>query len=303
VSGRSLNRLLLIAFLVFATSSARATQLEIGGGRIDVNFSPGASADFEARVISWVKSAAEAVTKYFGRYPVSRVVVKVDLDEGDRVNSGRTFGNSEGGVITIRVGRATSAARLYSDWMLTHEMVHLAFPSVAEEHHWAEEGLATYVEPIARVMIGNLRAEQVWSDLLRDLPQGLPNDGDRGLDFTPTWGRTYWGGALFYFLADIEIHQRTANAKGLRDALRGILEAGGSISDDWELERAFRVGDAATKTTVLQDLYAQMRAAPHPVNLDELWRKLGVKRNGSTVVLQKEAPLAAVRRAMIPETE
>ena len=106
-----MNRLLLIAFLVFATSSARATRLEIGGGKIDVNFSPGASADFEGRVISWVKSAAEAVTKYFGRYPVSRVVVNVDLNEGDRVNSGRTFGNSEGGVITIRVGRATSAAR------------------------------------------------------------------------------------------------------------------------------------------------------------------------------------------------
>ena len=298
-----MNRFLLIAFLVFAASSARATRLEVGGGKIDVNFSVKTSADFEARVMTWVKSAAEAVTKYFGRYPVSHVVVRVDLDEGDRVDSGKTFGNSEGGFITIRVGRATSAARFYSDWMLTHEMVHLAFPSVAEEHHWAEEGLATYVEPIARVMIGNLRAEQVWSDLLRDLPQGLPNDGDRGLDFTHTWGRTYWGGALFYFLADIEIHRRTANAKGLRDALRGILEAGGSISDDWELERAFRVGDAATKTTVLQDLYAQMRAAPHPVSLDELWRKLGVKRNDNAVVLQKDAPLAAARRAMIPETE
>ncbi|HEY2712293.1 MAG TPA: hypothetical protein VGI60_07245 [Chthoniobacterales bacterium] len=298
-----MNRFLLIAFLLFATSSARATRLEVGGGKIDVNFSAGASADFEARVISWVKSAAEAVTKYFGRYPVSRVVVNVDLNAGDRIGSGRTFGNREGGFITIHVGRATSEAHFYSDWMLTHEMVHLAFPSVAEEHHWAEEGLATYVEPIARVMIGNLRAEQVWSDVLRDLSQGLPDDGDRGLDFTHTWGRTYWGGALFYFLADIEIHRRTANTKGLRDALHAILEAGGSISDDWELERAFRVGDAATKTTVLQDLYAQMRAAPHPVNLDELWRKLGVKRNGSTVVLQKDAPLAAVRRAMIPETE
>jgi len=32
--------------------------------------------------------------------------------------------------------------------MLTHEMIHLAFPSMADEHHWIEEGLSVYVEPI-----------------------------------------------------------------------------------------------------------------------------------------------------------
>jgi hypothetical protein len=146
--------------------------------------------------------------------------------EGDRIGSGRTFGTENGGVITIAVGRSTTAERFQSDWMMTHEMVHLAFPSVAEEHHWIEEGLATYVEPIARAQIGNLTAVKVWSDLVRDLPQGLPQAGDRGLDFTPTWGRTYWGGALFCLLADVEIRRRTGNAKGLQDGMRAVLEAG-----------------------------------------------------------------------------
>jgi hypothetical protein len=36
-------------------------------------------------------------------------------------------------------------------------------------------------------------AEQVWGDMLRDMPQGLPHAGDRGLDHTHTWGRTYGG--------------------------------------------------------------------------------------------------------------
>src|SRR5260221_14765030 len=147
--------------------------------------------------------------------------------------------------------------------MLTHEMVHLAFPSVDERHHWIEEGIATYVEPIARIHAGHLKAERMWFDLVRDMPQGLPQVGDRGLDRTHTWGRTYWGGALFCLLADVEIHRRTANAKGLADALRGILAAGGSISEDWDLQRALRTGDNATGVPVLQDLYAQMRSAPH----------------------------------------
>ena len=158
-----------------------------------------------------------------------------------------------------------------------------------------------YVEPIARVQIGNLKARQVWFDLVRGLPQGLPEAGDRGLDFTPTWGRTYWGGALFCFLADVEIHRRTANAKGLQDALRGILEAGGTISSDWNLERALEVGDNASGVPILRELYAQMRSAPHPVDLDQLWHKLGVERQGATVILHEDAPLADVRRAIMPE--
>jgi hypothetical protein len=33
------------------------------------------------------------------------------------------------------------------------------------------------------------------------------------------------------------------NQKGLEDALRGILDAGGNITHDWPLERALKVGD------------------------------------------------------------
>ena len=227
--------------------------------------------------------------------------MRVQAVAGDRIGSGKTFGTSDGGVITVSVGSSTTAARFNSDWMMTHEMVHLGFPSVAEEHHWIEEGLATYVEPIARVEIGNLTARQVWSDVVRDLPQGLPGAGDRGLDFTPTWGRTYWGGALFCLLADVEIHQRTANKKGLQDALRGILQAGGNISVDWNLLRALRIGDEAVGVPVLEELYKQMRNTPHPVDLDQLWLKLGIERRDATVVLHDEGPLAAVRKAILPE--
>jgi hypothetical protein len=67
----------------------------------------------------------------------------------------------------------------------------------------------------------------VWRDLIEGLPHGLPRAGDRGLDFTPTWGRTYWGGAMYCLLADVEIRKRTGNRHGLQDALRGVLAGGG----------------------------------------------------------------------------
>ena len=89
--------------------------------------------------------------------------------------------------------------------------------------------------------------------------------------------------------------------KDLKDALRGILEAGGTISSDWNLERALRIGDEATGVSVLQELYTQMRSAPYPVDLDQLWHKLGIERQDATVILHDDAPLADIRKAIIPE--
>jgi hypothetical protein len=209
-----------------------------------------------------------------------------------------TFLRSEG-FTRVSVGPQTTAADLKKDWVLTHEMIHLAFPSMAESHHWIEEGIATYVEPVARVQAGQLPAAEMWRDLVRDMPQGEPRPGDRGLDHTHTWGRTYWGGALFCLLADVEIREQTGNRMGLQDALRAILRQGGMIAEDWPIERALAVGDKATGTHVLENLYGQMRDQPFPVDLPSLWNRLGVQSepNGA-MEFAANAPLAQVREAI-----
>src|SRR5208282_4598460 len=176
---------------------------------------------------------------------------------------------------------------------MTHEMVHLAFPSVPEKHHWIEEGIATYVEPIARAQIGDLTAAKVWRDMVDGMPHGLPDAGDRGLDNTHTWGRTYWGGALFCLLADVEIHRRTHNRFGLQDALRAIAKHG-SMLDDRPLTRALKTGDDAIGVSVLIDLYNKMKDAPFDPNLPKLWRDLGVKVAGNSVEFDQKAPLASI---------
>ena len=297
----SLSRVVLLtSMLAFAsnTEDAKATILEAPGGRIDVFAFREEVAVSHDDLIGWVRAASKSVATYFGRYPVPRVAVRITPSEGRGVHNGRTFG-SPSALITISVGRETSLADLKADWTMTHEMVHLALPSVAERHHWIEEGTATYVEPIARVQAGILEPAKMWSDLIRDLPQGLPGPGDRGLDVTHTWGRTYWGGALFCLLADVEIHRRTHNEKGLEDALRGILAAGGNITEDWPLERVLRVGDEATGTRVLENLYEEMKNKPGTVNLANLWRDLGIERfHNGDISFADDAPLASVRKSI-----
>jgi type IV secretory pathway protease TraF len=272
-------------------------ELPVGEGSVVIAHAPHALALDDAQLQGWVSDAARAIHAYYGRLPVQRLQVVVDSTDGQGPQSGTAFGFSTP-VIRMTVGRATRSEDLARDWMMTHEMVHLAFPRVAQRHHWLEEGLATYVEPIARVQAGQLPVAQVWRDLVHGLPHGLPQAGDRGLDHTPTWGRTYWGGALFCLLADIEIRRQTGNRHGLQDALRGVVDAGGNIGVLWSIEHALDVADRAVGVDVLSRLYADMRATPVQVDLATLWRQLGVSVHDDDIVFDDDAPLAAVRKAI-----
>jgi predicted metalloprotease with PDZ domain len=118
------------------------------------------------------------------------------------------------------------------------------------------------------------------------------------LDHTHTWGRTYWGGALFCFVADVEIRKQTHNKKGLQDALRGILNAGGDITHDWELTDAFKIGDRMTGTTVLSEQYEKWKDKPTQVDLASMWKELGIAAEGKSVRVREDAPLAGVRLAI-----
>jgi hypothetical protein len=288
------------AWLPFHTRSDvkdMTSTLLIQGSRIDVTIESGDLKVSQAQLLQWVKSAGEAVATYYGKYPVPHVSLQISPSSGNGVGHGMTWGRG-GGLIKIGVGHDTSAAELGNDWMLTHEMVHLAFPSVADEHHWIEEGIATYVEPIARIQAGQMNAPDMWSDLVRDMPKGVPKPDDKGLDHTRSWANTYWGGAVFCFLADVEIRKQTDNHKGLQDALRGILNSGGDIRQDWKLDDAFAAGDHATGTTVLMDLYGKMKDHPMPVDLMAMWKQLGIEPDGRSVRLDDNAPLAAIRIAI-----
>jgi hypothetical protein len=245
----------------------------------------------------WIATAARAVSRYFdGRFPVRHVDLFVRFDNRrGKVHGGVTYG---GGRINIRVGRDARAADLDHDWTLTHEMFHLAFPSLDEQYHWMEEGLSVYLEPIARARIGNMPVDQFWRETIEGMPQGLPEAGDRGLNRTHTWGRTYWGGALFWMLADVRIREKTRNRKSLDTAIHAILAAGGDGSAHWPIEHVLQAADKATGTSVVSDLFAELAEKPTSPDLAALWSRLGVRLAGQQVVYDDNAPLAEIRRAL-----
>lgn len=273
-------------------------ELTVDGVRLRVELGAG---DFNAgneALVAWVRRSAEIVAAYYGGFPTARATIELRPGPGAGVQGGSTYANPDA-LIRVRVGREVTEAQLESDWVMVHEMTHLALPDVGPEHAWLSEGLATYVEGIARVQAGNRTEQDVWAEELRQMPRGLPQEGDQGLDHTHTWGRTYWGGAMFCLLADVEIRRRTHNRLGLQDAVRAIVRASGGLEADWPIERVLRTGDAAVGTATLEELYARMRAAPVTPDLPRLWHQLGVDPEGASVRLTEDAPLASVRRAIM----
>jgi hypothetical protein len=292
---------LVLVFLSFAAVAAdepTTRTIEAEGAHVTVNFQ---SMDFEhgtAPIVTWIERSMAIVARYYGQFPAKELRIRVIALDGGRVRHGTTYGMRVP-FIRLQIGRQVTAEELRNDWVLVHEMVHLALPEVGDDHVWLTEGLSTYVEGIARVHAGELRPERVWAEQVRSMPNGLPGSGDEGLDHTHTWGRTYWGGALFCLLADVEIRKKTNNRFGLRDAMSAVLRGSGGVSFEWPIDRVLQVGDEATGTTVLRDLYAQTKDKPVSPALDELWRQLGIRRSSDGVELRDDAPLAATRKAIM----
>jgi hypothetical protein len=281
--------------------------IHIGDSTIDLLFGPGPLDLPVPKISAWIANAATAVATYFGRFPVAHARILVRPTEGrSGIFNGTTWGNraSSDAFTRISLGQLTDQKDLDDDWMMTHELTHMAFPDIAgdtrdgREHHWIEEGMATYIEPIARAQAGLLSVDRVWADMVKGLPQGLPRDGDQGLDHTHTWGRTYWGGAIFWFMADIKIREMTANQKGLQDAMRGIMNAGGTLNHEWPIERVLQTGDKAVSCSVLEELYNQMKDTPVQTDLDGLWPRLGIQVVRGVVKYNDHAPLAKIRKAI-----
>jgi hypothetical protein len=271
--------------------------VKVAGSEIQVTLPEEPMALPTADLLNWVKNCANAVTTYYGRFPVPRLLLRIRAGNGTRVGRATTYPRY-GGLIVITVGREATTEALADDWVLTHEMVHLAFPSMADDHRWIEEGLATYVEPVARIQSGQMPVAELWSQFIRFMSRGQPEPDDDGLDRTHTWARTYWGGALFCLVADVRIRERTHNAKGLQDALRAILNHGGNITEDWDIEKTLEIGDSATGARVLRDLYKEWKNKPVTVDLDQLWNKLGVKSDEDGITFNDKATDAAVRKAI-----
>ena len=279
-----------------ACAKDAAIALSVQGGSLCVLIDDPAMSLQRPVLQQWIERSARIVADYYGRFPAP-VLLKIQGASGGGVHGGRTT-NESGLLIQVSVGRDATAGELADDWVLVHEMVHLALPELGRRHHWLEEGLATYVEGIARAQFGNREISDVWAEYRHSMPLGLPRTGEGGMDQTPTWGRTYWGGALYCLQADVAMREQTGNHAGLQTALRAILNETGGYRAERDIDEVLKIGDAATGTHVLQDLYREVKTTAMTPDLEMLWTRLGVPKDPKSSAFDDHAPLAAIRIAI-----
>ena len=248
----------------------------------------------------WVADAARGVASFYERPPEPRtLVVLVPVPDKHGVPFGKMLPESGPGVIVF-IGEHTAAAELHADWVLVHELFHAGTPSYLGEGKWYDEGLATYFEPLIRTRLGWRTEADLWAEFLRDMPRGLDALTRRGLASPVGYSDIYWGGGLLCLLADLEMRRTTSGAKGLEDGVRAVLAAGGYSSEVWTLARATEVTDAALGTPLLARLQREHLEHGSPVDLDAVFRELGVSigKNGG-IALDARPPAAALRHALV----
>jgi predicted metalloprotease with PDZ domain len=125
----------------------------------------------------------------------------------------------------------------------------------------------------------------------------MPPAGSGGMDGTHEWGRLYWGGATFWLEAEIAIYRQSGGRFLLCDAMRAVNRQSGGNSVDWAPEKMMAVGDKATGTTALTNLYQKFSSQAFDGRLAELFERLGVAMDSSgSIRFDQGAELATLTR-------
>jgi len=266
-------------------------EVAVEGGKIEVAIAGSSVGDgFRGGVRSWVEKNAALVASVAGGASLPRVLVMVVPVPGDGVRGGVTLGNG-GASVVMWVGSEVQLRYLEQDWVLLHELLHVAFPSLPAEQHWMEEGFSSYFEPLLRARDGRITEAEAWGALCT----GLPAKRVEGpLNGAQDWERVYQGGALFYLQVEVEARSRGGSLGGLLRAVRG---GGGNVARRWPVERLLVASDEGTGGA-LRRRYEAVGPAKGALDAAPVLASLGVRCETDRVVFDEQAPGAAVRRAL-----
>ena len=98
------NRLANISLQNLDKNTFRVT---IGDSELDVLIRDKVLLSKKDRLLDWVGYSAQAVHHYYGRFPVDKLLIKIQVTDGNRVRFGQAFGGHSPSVRVV-VGRRTA---------------------------------------------------------------------------------------------------------------------------------------------------------------------------------------------------
>jgi hypothetical protein len=274
-----------------------AAQTIPGDSALTLAVSPGATEIANEQLAAWVSAVAESNRRFWARSPTEGGLVVLIPSPRGGVPFGRVL-SLGGAVVTVLVGKQATPQDLYDDWVLVHEFLHLGSPLMRDTGAWLNEGIATFYEPVLRARAGWKSEDEVWREWISSMPRGMPAITGIGLENAGRGG-IYWGGAVFVLMAEIESLQTSGGKIGFSDCLRTVLADGADVTVKWPTMKLLDRCDALLGTTVIGPLAKRHIEKGSAMDLDKLWRRLGVSVQGNTVRYDDGAELAWLRPLII----
>ncbi|MGE0853194.1 MAG: hypothetical protein AB7O44_26900 [Hyphomicrobiaceae bacterium] len=248
-------------------------------------------------ILDWVARTAEVESNYWKGFTAKQGLVGLIPSAGRR---GMGYGRAESGggvTVMVEVGTDVDRRRLFDGWVLVHELIHTAMPYLRPRGTWFMEGAATYVEPIIRARAGWKTEEEVWREWVENMPRGV-QAFSTGLA-NAAGQQNYWAGAIFMLLADLAIRRESNGSKGLDDCLGGVLWSGVDGTQRMSVPDYGAACSRATGTKAMSTLIDRHFTRGEPLDLDALWKELGISLVAGRIVLDDNAPSAQWRKMIV----
>lgn len=284
--------------------------LTFPGGSIDVAITDADNVASSATIKKWLRATAGAMTTIYGDFPLAHVqVLVIPGDHGSPVPWGQVL---RGGAPAVHfyIDRNARLDELLEDWTAFHEFSHLFLPFIQRYDAYLSEGFASYFQNVTRARSGNLSATQAWTNLLRGFERGRDAGGGdtlaraaRRMGKDHNYMRVYWSGAAIALESDVALRTARPGRDGL-GALLGQLNACCRTDDEsWTGARLSATLDRLTATSTFGDLNTSAAGSREFPDIFPLLKRLGVTLKNGEVVLDDDAPLASVRRAITRQAQ
>jgi hypothetical protein len=281
--------------------------LDVGGATLDVAVLDAPHRATRAGIRTWLTKAAGAVAHMSGRFPVRRALVLVHPVPARHppVIFGMAM-RGGGPHVRLLLSSAAEDAELVGEWVGVHELTHLGMPWNYDTDAWFQEGFATYYQEIRRGRAGLLSEQEVWQNLHDGFGRGRRSGGERTLSAESramhehhTYHRVYWAGAATALLLDVELRRRFPQRWCLDDLMQFWDQLhGGTRGGPATGVQLMHAADRRIGQPLCVPLArAQLERTDFP-ELARLYGELGVRVASGRVVLNEEAPLAALRQAL-----
>lgn len=296
---------LLFPSRVALVHAAPRTRL-LGGLPFTMAVLEGARAASDAGLDRWLAAAVDCVAQpWGGRFPIPRaqVVVVPSGPSREPVDFGHAY-QSGGAAVVLDLASTARDSDLPLEWILVHELLHLAMPWIVGEDAWLGEGFVTYYQEVLRARAGAFGDAGPWQALEEGFQRGRSQpsvrtlaEDSRDMHARHAYYRVYWSGAALALRMDVTLQQSTRGRLSLDDALRLWSSAAFRARRGWraldllsETERALGVGGLVAPAR------AALAAAGFPA-IDDLYARLGlsVDPRGRVALLERAGPARQLR--------